>query len=213
MDTPGNEALDALAERVLKARAEFDIRLDGRSERFPFEEFDRLWLAILAYAVQMKGRKWLHRDVAREFSGFREYLQLGIFNTPGDALRRADRMEVVLFSDYDAYPEDDDPRVPESTLEEMKGEFGLHEGECIGCESFRRVGDLGLCEDCSNKLERDLIRERDWASSAMAYGLNDGQREEVRNQVMSEFGEGLELITQSRQVDPRRGRRKRGRRN
>ena len=97
MDAPGNKALDALAERVLDARAEFDARLHGRGRRFPVEEFDRLWLAVLEYAAQMRSRKWLHRDVAREFSGFREYLQLEIFDTPGDALRRADRMEIVLF--------------------------------------------------------------------------------------------------------------------
>ena len=109
MDTPGNSALDALAEQVLYAQAEFDTRLHGHCERFPMKEFDRLWLAVLEYASQMKGRKWIHRDVVREFSGFREHLQLEIFEIPGDALRRADRMEIVLFSDYDAYPEDDEP--------------------------------------------------------------------------------------------------------
>jgi hypothetical protein len=76
MDNPGNKVLDALAERVLHARAEFDSRLSERGERFPAEEFDKLWLAILEYTTQMKNRRWLHRDVAREFSGFREYLQL-----------------------------------------------------------------------------------------------------------------------------------------
>ncbi len=93
----------------MEARVEFETRLPERGKRFPVEEFDRLWLAVLEYATQMKKRKWLHRDVVREFSGFREYLQLEIFNTPGDALRRADRMEILLFNDYDAYPEDDDP--------------------------------------------------------------------------------------------------------
>jgi|TARA_Y100000031_G_C8232221_1_gene391482 hypothetical protein len=109
MDTPGNRALDALAEQVLDARAEFDARLHGHRKRFPVKEFDRLWLAVQEYATQMKSCKWLHRDVAREFSGFREYLQLEIFDTPGDALRRADRMETVLFADYDACQEDDEP--------------------------------------------------------------------------------------------------------
>ena len=109
MDAPKNRALDALAEQVLHARAEFDVLLHGHRKRFPVKEFDRLWLAVLEYASQMKGRKWIHRDVAREFSGFRERLQLEIFDTPGDALRRADRMEIFLFADYDAYPEDDEP--------------------------------------------------------------------------------------------------------
>jgi len=108
MDTPEKKTLDALAERVLEARVEFETRLPERGKRFPVEEFGRLWLAVLEYATQMKERKWLHRDVVREFIGFREYLQLEIFNTPVGALRRAERMEILLFDDYDAYPEDDD---------------------------------------------------------------------------------------------------------
>lgn len=33
MDTPGNKALDTLAEWILDARAEFDARLHGRGRR------------------------------------------------------------------------------------------------------------------------------------------------------------------------------------
>ncbi len=106
---PENRMLDAVAEQVMDARAELDAQLERHGRRFPMQEYDRLWIAVLEYTTQMKSRKWLHRDVAREFRGFREYLQLEIFNTPGHALRRADRMEVLLFDDYDAYPEDDEP--------------------------------------------------------------------------------------------------------
>jgi hypothetical protein len=90
MDALENPALDALAERVLKAYAEFDARLGKRGRRFPLAEFDRLWRAVLEYSAAMKSLKWLHRDVAREFSGFREYLELESFKTPSDAVRRAD---------------------------------------------------------------------------------------------------------------------------
>jgi hypothetical protein len=57
----------------------------------------------------MKSLKWLHRDVARELSGLREYLELERFKTPPDAVRRADQMECMLFADYDPYPDDDVP--------------------------------------------------------------------------------------------------------
>ena len=122
MDTPENKTFDALAERVLEARVEFETQLPERGKRFPVEEFDRLWLAVLDYATQMKKRKWLHRDVVREFRGFREYLQLEIFNTPGDALRRADRMEILLFDDYDPYPEDDDSIRPAKSDQKRRKE-------------------------------------------------------------------------------------------
>lgn len=35
---------------------------------------------------------------------------------------------------------------------------------------FLPVNDLGLCEDCASKLDRDMIRKRDWAYSVLAFG-------------------------------------------
>ncbi len=109
MDALENPALDALAKRIMDAHATFDARLGGRGQRFPIAEFDRLWRAVLEYSAAMTGLEWLHRDVARTLSGFREYLELEIFKTPSDVVRRADQMECVLFSDYDPYPDDAEP--------------------------------------------------------------------------------------------------------
>ena len=208
MATRGNEALDASAVRLLEARAEFDARLHGGGKRFPVLEFDRLWLAICDYAAQMTHRNWLHRDVAREFSGFREYLQLEIFDTPGEALRTAERMESILFGDHDPYPEDEEPPVPESMIEETDDDYGCIEGECAGCGNLGRNNEMGLCDDCSGKLERDLIRERDWAYSVTVYGMNNSQRNEVRNQILRKYGKRHELIVPNGPAKPRRKRRK-----
>jgi len=203
LDPPGNEELDALAQRVLEARAELDTGLPESGRRFPVAAIEMLWRAVLEYSAAMKGLKWLHRDVVRELSGLREYLELATFKTAPDVLQTADRIECLLFAGYDPYPEDGDGPYSENT----KGhEFGSRDDQCAGCEAFGRIDDLGLCENCSTKLERDLIRERDWAYSVTAYGLNDEQREEVRRQIVGEFGEDLELIAPSRRVKPKRKR-------
>jgi hypothetical protein len=209
MDALENPALDALAERVLKAYAEFDARLGKRGRRFPLAEFDRLWRAVLEYSAAMKSLKWLHRDVAREFSGFREYLELESFKTPSDAVRRADQMECILFAGYDPYLDDDEPPGFENAIGETETDFGRHEAECAGCEQFHHVNESGLCENCSQKLERDLIRKRDWAYSVTAYGMSDERREDMRRQIVDNFGEGLELIAPSRQIEMKRKRRNR----
>lgn len=209
MDALENPVLDALAERVLEAYAEFDARLGKRGRRFPVAEFDRLWRAVLEYSAAMKSLKWLHRDVAREFSGFREYLELESFKTPSDAVRRADQMECILFAGYDPYLDDDEPPGFENAMGETESDFGRHEAECAGCEQFRRVNELGLCENCSQKLERDLIRKRDWAYSVTAYGMSDERREDMRRQIVDNFGEGLELIAPSRGIEMKRKRRNR----
>ncbi|MFN2366465.1 MAG: hypothetical protein ABR523_08405 [Desulfurivibrionaceae bacterium] len=70
-------------------------------------------------------------------------------------------------------------------------------GECMGCDSFANLDDLGLCDSCAAKLARDLIRERDWAYSALAFGVPEERREELREKVIAQYGEKLELIAPS----------------
>lgn len=91
--------------------------------------------------------------------------------------------------------------------EELEEPFGLWEGQCQACDRWGPVNDLMLCETCAARLERDLIRQRDWDYSASAFGLSPEAREELRQQVVAQFGEALELIAPARK--PRRKRRKR----
>lgn len=202
-------ALDALADRVMDAFAVFNAQLDKRRQRFPVAEFDGLWEAVLAYSTAMQNLKWLHRNVARELSGLREYLELEIFKTPSDAIWKADQMECFLFSGYDAYPEHGKPPGLEKCPDEKAVAFAGYEAECAGCEQFLIVNELGVCEDCSQKLERDLVRNRDWAHSAIAYGASVEQREDMRKQIVDTYGEALELIAPSLRAKSNRTRRKR----
>lgn len=65
---------------------------------------------------------------------------------------------------------------------------------CAGCDIFLPVNDLGLCDDCNAKLERDLIRSRDWDYSGMAFGVPSEKYEALREQVIRDYGAGYELI-------------------
>lgn len=208
MNDPNREALDALATRVLRARGEFDARLHESRRRFPDEEFGRLWQAVQEYRTEMKGLDGLHRDVAREIGALREYLELEEFGTPGEVLAMADRMECILLSDYDPYSGGGDAAAFEDSDCEVDDEFGAHEGSCAGCDALRRLDDVGLCRDCRDKLERDLLRKRDWAYSATAFGMTEEQREITRKQVVKQFGEDLELVAVSKDGRSRRKRRK-----
>jgi hypothetical protein len=78
--------------------------------------------------------------------------------------------------------------------EDLEEPFGLWEGQCQACDTWGPVDDLMLCEDCTAKLERDLIRQRNWEYSASAFGLSPEACEELRQQVVAQFGEALELI-------------------
>ncbi len=73
-------------------------------------------------------------------------------------------------------------------------EWDFYEGECAGCDLWGQINDLGLCMDCADKLERDLVREHDWEYSALAFLLSDEDREKLRQQIIREHGKELELI-------------------
>jgi hypothetical protein len=74
-----------------------------------------------------------------------------------------------------------------------------YEGECVGCDLWAPLNDLGLCDDCNAKLERDLIRQRGWDHSATAFAVPAEKLEELRRQIIAQYGEKLELIAPEKQ--------------
>ena len=100
-------------------------------------------------------------------------------------------------SEFSKYDQDDDDLWPG------------YEAECQGCGTWGPVDDIGLCQDCAGKLERDMIRQRDWAYSALAYGCPKDKLEDLRDEVIKKYGEKLELIAEEK---PRRNESKQSRR-
>ena len=88
-------------------------------------------------------------------------------------------------------------------------EFGLWEAECRACDIITRVDDTGLCEECAGKLERDFIRRREWAYSALAFGCPEGKLEALRDEIIKSHGERLELLADEKRSSPARQRNKR----
>jgi hypothetical protein len=67
-------------------------------------------------------------------------------------------------------------------------------GRCEACDDFHPLDELGLCERCGTKMDRDFIRQRQWDYSVSACFLDHSQRERLRAEVIRTFGEKLELI-------------------
>lgn len=65
---------------------------------------------------------------------------------------------------------------------------------CIACDLPAIINDLGLCRRCNAKLDRDMIRDRDWERSETAFLTPDDKREELREQVIRKYGTAFELI-------------------
>ena len=75
---------------------------------------------------------------------------------------------------------------------------------CAGCDLPAPVNDLGLCDDCFAKLERDLIRARDWDYSGLALSVAEDQRESLRARIIREYGAKYELIAAPDAEKPKR---------
>jgi hypothetical protein len=112
---------------------------------------------------------------------------------------RIGRDNQTLNDDYETSPYEEDDYEP----------LWDFEGQCLACDAWGRVDDLGLCDDCAAKLDRDLIRQREWDYSATAFGVSPDDREKLRQQVIAQFGAALELIAAPEEQPPRRQRKSR----
>ncbi|HML20990.1 MAG TPA: OST-HTH/LOTUS domain-containing protein [Aggregatilinea sp.] len=82
-------------------------------------------------------------------------------------------------------------------MDEQKNEHDddvLIDTICAGCDLPFPVNDLGLCDDCFAKLERDLIRARDWDYSTTAFITPPDQLEALRERIIRDYGADYELI-------------------
>lgn len=70
--------------------------------------------------------------------------------------------------------------------------------ECVGCDLPLPLNDLGLCAECAAKLERDLIRARDWEYTTPAIFLPAEQQEALRARIIREYGARNELLVEDK---------------
>lgn len=101
--------------------------------------------------------------------------------------------------DFDIFESDDD----DDDDDFLFGD-GFYEGECEGCDNCLPLNDLGLCHECAEKLERDLIRQRDWDYTAAGFLEDPADLEEIRAKVIKKYGEKLELIAPKKEKKKKR---------
>ena len=78
------------------------------------------------------------------------------------------------------------------------GNYQRYEAECQGCDMWGPVDDIGLCDDCAGKLERDMIKKREWAYSALAFGCPREKLEDLRKQIVKKHGKAFVLICEDK---------------
>ncbi len=84
----------------------------------------------------------------------------------------------------------------------------LNDRPCRGCELSLTLNHLGICDDCAAKLERDLIRMREWEESSSASDVPNEQLEALRARVIRDFGAAYELLEEPHDYRPKNKRSK-----
>lgn len=103
-----NADSNKLAEDVVDAYAEFETHLCEKGS-FPMFYFTAFFEAAAHYIESMKNSPMIHRNVANSINGLRDILELKSSRAPGQAISNADRLECMLFREYDPYFEGDEP--------------------------------------------------------------------------------------------------------
>ena len=65
---------------------------------------------------------------------------------------------------------------------------------CAGCDQWTTLDDVGLCDTCAAKFDRDLIRQRAWDYSATAFACDPKDYEALRQAVIEHYGPTVEKI-------------------
>lgn len=102
-----NTDSDKLAEEVMNAYTEFEMHFHGKGT-FPMLYFKAFFEAVVRYTESIKNSPMV-RKVASAINGLREMLELKASHAPGQAISDANRLECMLFSEYDPYFEGDEP--------------------------------------------------------------------------------------------------------
>ena len=103
-----NTDSDNLAEEALNAYAEFETHLYEKGP-FPLIHFRSFFEAAVRYIESIKNCPMIHRSIASAINGLRDVLELKSSRAPGQAISDADRLECMLFSEYDPYFEGHEP--------------------------------------------------------------------------------------------------------
>lgn len=101
-------AKDRSAAVVLQRWLDFQNALSGK-RKYPVQQFKSFVEAARHYIQLSKGDPLIHRNVAKAINGLTGFLEVERKRVPGDVLWEAERLECLLFGEYDPHFEGDEP--------------------------------------------------------------------------------------------------------
>ena len=100
---------DQLAAEVIDRWEDFQESLASVKRKYPIQQFQAYWSATKRYAELTKADALIHKRVAAAVHGLVDFLSAERKRVPSDVLRDAERLECLLFMEYDPCFEGDEP--------------------------------------------------------------------------------------------------------
>lgn len=100
---------DELAAEAIDRWQGFQESLASVKRKYPLNQFRAFWSATKRYAELTKADALMHKRVAAAVHGLVDFLSAERKRVPSDVLRDAERLECLLFMEYDPYFEGDEP--------------------------------------------------------------------------------------------------------
>jgi hypothetical protein len=100
---------DQLAAEAINLWGDFQESLSSSRRKYPIHQFHAFWAATKRYAELTKGDVVIHKRVVAAVHGLVDFLSAERKRVPSDVLRDAERLECLLFMEYDPCFEDDEP--------------------------------------------------------------------------------------------------------
>ncbi len=93
---------------VLQRWLDFQNTLSSE-RKYPVQQFKSFVEAARRYIELTKGDPLIHRNVAKAINGLTDFLEVERKRVPGDVLSEAERLECLLFGEYDPHFEGNEP--------------------------------------------------------------------------------------------------------
>lgn len=100
---------EQLAAEAIDRWEDFQESLASVKRKYPIHQFQSFWLATKRYAELSKGDALIHKRVVATIHGLVDSLSAERKRVPSNILRDAERLECLLFMEYDPCFEDDEP--------------------------------------------------------------------------------------------------------
>jgi hypothetical protein len=127
---------DALAAIVEERWVDFQMSLSDSKRKYPAQQFKKFAQAVRSYIEQSRDGPLVHRRVVQVVNGLADCLKEERNRIPNEILEEADRLECLMFAEYDPHFGGDEPpevrgwltlvRVYSATAANSDPEFPCH---------------------------------------------------------------------------------------